>query len=664
MNGKLAKSRNLIADSKIYSRLIIAGVLALFLSILIRTAWVSDDAFITLRTIDNFVNGLGLTWNPPYRVQAFTHPLWLFVLSGFYYFTREPFYTTLFVSIALSFSAVLLMAAKIRLGGFQTILALLILCCSKAFTDFATSGLENPLVYLLTVLFIIEYRSPHFTFRGLLVQALLTSLILITRQDLGLIFLPALLYTALRYKKWVGIFAIVSGLFPWILWLGFSLFYFGFPVPNTAYAKLQTGIPEAEILGQGLLYFLNSLQTDPITLISIVAIIIFLFRSRKKRWMVIAGSVLLYLLYVLQIGGDFMSGRFFAAPLLIVVLGLNSIPLDRILPLRISLITLIGGVGIFSPYSPVLSGKSYRQKEPIQNLMDSSGIVDERGFYYDATGLLTRTRNNRGVHHIDADRGKLAKDVRQKININGAVGMLGYYAGPGVYVIDYYGLGDPVLSRLPVVERDSQFLSFYRNLFKAESPYSWRVGHFRRAIPNGYVSTLLTGENQFESQALQEAWDILNPILTDPLFSERRLNALRNIVFEKKFQLLPSGERTKWQEPPYAEILAQDSLCVSTLYLTANQDFVAGDLYNAYRKLKRIAEISPYFVSANRKDFASAWYGIAIRFSEQKRFSLSLECALKAEELGIPIPKQTRAELIENVEMEKLFHPDRTKPIQ
>lgn len=664
MNEKLTKSRNIIADSKIYSRLILAGVLALFLSILIRTAWVSDDAFITLRTIDNFVNGFGLTWNPPYRVQAFTHPLWLFVLSAFYYFTREPFYTTLFVSITLSFSAVVLMATKIRLGGFQTILSLLILCCSKAFTDFATSGLENPLVYLLTVLFVLEYRSQYFTFRGLLVQALLTSLILTTRQDLGLIFLPALLYSAIRYKKWIGIFALISGLVPWVAWIIFSIFYFGFPVPNTAYAKLLTGIPEAEILGQGLLYFLNSLRTDPITLISILVLIVFIFRSQKKRWMVLAGSVILYLLYVLQIGGDFMSGRFFAAPLLVLVLGLNSIPLNRILTVRISLITLIGAAGVFSPYSPVLSGKSYRQKEPIQNLMDSSGIVDERGFYYDATGLLTRNRNNRQVKHIDADRGKLAKDVKQKININGAVGMLGYYAGPGVYVVDYYGLGDPILSRLPVVERDSQFLGFYRNLFKQESPYSWRVGHFRRAIPQGYVSTLLTGVNQFESQTLQEAWDILNPVLRDPLFSEKRLNALSKIIFEKKFQLIPSGERTKWQELPYAEILAQDSLCVSTLYLTANQDFVTGDLYNAYRKLKRISEISPYFVSANRKDFASAWYGIAIRFSEQKRYTLSLECALKAEELGIPIPEQTRAELEENVELEKLFHPDRTKPIQ
>jgi len=34
--------------------------LASFACVLLRTAWLSDDAFITFRVIDNFVNGYGL----------------------------------------------------------------------------------------------------------------------------------------------------------------------------------------------------------------------------------------------------------------------------------------------------------------------------------------------------------------------------------------------------------------------------------------------------------------------------------------------------------------------------------------------------------------------------------------------------------------------------
>jgi hypothetical protein len=52
---------------------------------------VGDDAYFTFRTIDNFVHGYGLRWNIAERVQAYTHPLWLLLLTPFYWITGEPF---------------------------------------------------------------------------------------------------------------------------------------------------------------------------------------------------------------------------------------------------------------------------------------------------------------------------------------------------------------------------------------------------------------------------------------------------------------------------------------------------------------------------------------------------------------------------------------------
>ena len=49
--------------------------LAAYAILLVRTAWMCDDAFITLRTVDNFVQGYGLVWNVGERVQVYTHPL-------------------------------------------------------------------------------------------------------------------------------------------------------------------------------------------------------------------------------------------------------------------------------------------------------------------------------------------------------------------------------------------------------------------------------------------------------------------------------------------------------------------------------------------------------------------------------------------------------------
>jgi hypothetical protein len=64
-------------------RLLVRLLLALYLLLLVRTAWTSDDAFITLRTVENFLGGDGLTWNTFERVQAYTHPLWMLALIPF-----------------------------------------------------------------------------------------------------------------------------------------------------------------------------------------------------------------------------------------------------------------------------------------------------------------------------------------------------------------------------------------------------------------------------------------------------------------------------------------------------------------------------------------------------------------------------------------------------
>jgi hypothetical protein len=59
-------------------RLLQTLALAVFAIVVVRTSWLSDDAYITLRTVDNFVSGYGLRWNVAERVQTYTHPLWMF----------------------------------------------------------------------------------------------------------------------------------------------------------------------------------------------------------------------------------------------------------------------------------------------------------------------------------------------------------------------------------------------------------------------------------------------------------------------------------------------------------------------------------------------------------------------------------------------------------
>src|SRR5687768_1854279 len=127
---------------------VIGALAALFLLVLVRTAWVCDDAFITFRTVDNLLNGYGLRWNVSERVQSFTHPLWMLLYVVPYAATGEPYVTGIWLSIAVSllaFTAALSIARDLWIA----IVGAVLLMSSRAFVDYSTSGLENPLTHLL-----------------------------------------------------------------------------------------------------------------------------------------------------------------------------------------------------------------------------------------------------------------------------------------------------------------------------------------------------------------------------------------------------------------------------------------------------------------------------------------------------------------------------------
>src|SRR4026209_737007 len=106
------------------------------------------------------------------------------------------------------------------------------------------------------------------------------------------------------------------GFLPLIFWELFSLLYYGFPFPTTAYAKPGTGISSLLLLQQGIRYAIDSIQRDPVTLFVIVLGILLALRSRNINIILAAMGIVLYFVYVIKIGGDFMSGRYFSVLLL------------------------------------------------------------------------------------------------------------------------------------------------------------------------------------------------------------------------------------------------------------------------------------------------------------------------------------------------------------
>ncbi|WP_169560629.1 glycosyltransferase family 39 protein [Nevskia ramosa] len=492
------------------------GLWLLFLLVVIRFAWMSDDAYISLRTVWNFTHGYGLTWNPVERVQAYTHPLWLFLLAGVHAISGEMYLTVLVVSILCSALAVAFVLWRLATRLPQAIAFVALLLCSQAVLDYTTSGLENPLSFLLAATFcwlwLAPAEQPKPLFRLFLVGCLLT----LNRLDLVLLVLPALAWLLWRRRSWRSLGLASLALLPLLAWEVFSLIYYGVPFPNTYYAKLSTGIPAVEYRLQGLLYLVDLATHDPGTLLLVLLGIGAAFGSGARRPM--AFGLLLYLVYVVSAGGDFMQGRFLSVPAFIAAILLTAGRDDGTQPFGDK--AMLGSVALIV----VLAASRLIDIEGPDPLIRASGIANERQYYAGSTALATHSRD-RPVPY-NHPWGELGKSMRQRpperIFEAGVIGFMGYAAGPTVQLVDHHALSDAFLARLPCLR-------------------PWRIGHFKRAFPDGYLASLRSGENRITDPALRPLYDDVRLVTRGELFSAERWAAIGRLNLYRVADAAPAS---------------------------------------------------------------------------------------------------------------------------
>ncbi len=482
-------------------------VLAVAGVVLVSAAWLDDDAFITFRTVDNLLDGLGLTWNPVERVQASTHPLWLFVNAGLVALTAAPELSCVALSLFLSGLTLFLLIFRVASSIDAGCLAAGALLLSKAWVDYAGSGLEDPLTRLLLILLVLNARRPDSDGRSFTL-ALLVALAALNRPDAFLVFAPVLFATLYRqpWRRWIH---AVLGLAPLALWGAFALFYFGSPWPNSAYAKLGTGVPRIGRIAQGLSYLLDSLVRDPATLLIIGLAATVAWRRRRRREtnmpLLIGGA--LYLLYVVWIGGSYMSGRFLGLPLTAAVLAIASRSSVSIRQFhRRHLIAALVVINLTL---------AARMIEPlVQKEIGLFGIGDERRTHHPYTGLTVLLAEDRWPDHSLRNQGEQMARNETRVSVEGAIGMVGFYAGPTVHIVDAYAISEPLLARLP---------GLIGKTFNGPHSQGWRPGHVARRIPDGYLESLPNEPNRITDPDLAAYYDVIRAVTRDPLWDVERL---------------------------------------------------------------------------------------------------------------------------------------------
>ena len=504
---------------------VVALAVLVVTSVVALNGWVCDDAFISLRTAAQFWAGEGLVYNQGWRVQAYTHPAWMLLILLAHGLTGGGFWTL--IGLGLLVTALGVGVAVRALPDARAVTIFVAgLISSRAFVEYASSGLENPathLVLILAAVLALDRRMDALV--KLRRVALLAALAFLCRPDAILLLAPLVVFTAREARAadvpWAKLaVALGPGLALFAAWELFSFIYYGALVPNTALAKLGVGIGRVELARRGLGYVLGSLSSDPVTTVLVIVGIALPALGEEGSTLVrmrpLALGSALYLVYVIAIGGDFMEGRFLTASAWLGVFTLAShrrVDFQErwawALGLTLAFLSL-AGLGARHPLVP-----DRGEAEP----RAEGGIADERSFYAAEASVLVGLDGHPMPSHPWRLRAEAHDLERARVVHFNTMGYFGYFVGLEVHIVDGFALADPLLARIPPVRR-----------------LDWKAGHHARIMPTGYLEALEHESEPGEERgstladpALAALYEQLRLVHTAPLFAPGRFAAILDL---------------------------------------------------------------------------------------------------------------------------------------
>jgi arabinofuranosyltransferase len=316
--------------------------------------FVLDDAFISFRYAENLVSGKGLVWNVGDRTEGYTNFLWTLFMAIPMYFGAEPVGSSYVLSI-LCYVISLILCYKLSLlvldSRIKAFITVILLGTNYTFISYATGGMETQLqacLFVSIIYLLIKSISLSEWGRGrLLIISLLMSAAVLTRLDsavlVAVVFLAAVYFilnrnTPLKEKIsqifYLGLPLLLT-IGGWMVW---KIVYYGDIFPNTYYAKVFSA-------KRGIRYlylFFNSYLLIPLLLIFVLTSRK-LFKKSNLPIQIILISVLVWLVYLIRVGGDFMEFRFMAPilPLLFIWISWTIFAFTRQEKFQAALIALV-----------------------------------------------------------------------------------------------------------------------------------------------------------------------------------------------------------------------------------------------------------------------------------------------------------------------------------
>ncbi len=318
-----------------------------------------DDAFISFRYAENFINGNGLVYNTGERVEGYTNFLWTIFLiigrlAGLEYVN---FSKILGLLAGVGTISVLFLLAR-QISGNRTIpvgAVCLLLALMPSFSYWSIAGLETPAFAFFTLLSVYFYSRKSYLLGPVLVIASLT------RPEGGLILLFIVLYETIRTKSINRFILTIFSIYAILLlpYLFFKLLYYGSILPNPFYAKAGFSL---EKMGDGLEYTLRYFWHYLGAGVFIVpSLIYFKKKYSKDIWLLLL--LVVYTVYIIVVGGDVLKVHRFFVPVMPIAAFLIVDSLDKIFKGRKIVLLMVAVIIIWQKLIPADFVKTYHTAE-------------------------------------------------------------------------------------------------------------------------------------------------------------------------------------------------------------------------------------------------------------------------------------------------------------
>lgn len=227
---------------KLYFSMQLVVLLVVSVSAVFYFNFTAEDAYITYRYAENWVNIGSLVYNQGEPINAMTSPLHAVLSAAYYFLTGNTVLSNKIISVSLLFVSALLVWRRYREQVHLQVLALVLLLapCVLLWTF---GGLETPiLLFLSTVAATLAIQTTTFSRRVVLLLFFLAGLAFLTRFDSILFFIPICLYAAFKSGslKTVLTAAALAAVLP-LMWLFVSVSYYGDLLPTSFYVKTPKG---------------------------------------------------------------------------------------------------------------------------------------------------------------------------------------------------------------------------------------------------------------------------------------------------------------------------------------------------------------------------------------------------------------------------------------